>query len=69
MLLIGTKNCGRCNMTKKILDNKGINYEYKLLDDLTQEEKDLYLSMARKVGLMSFPLIIKNNNAITLQEV
>jgi len=69
MLVIGTKNCGRCNMTKKILDGKSISYEYKLLDDLTQEEKDLYLSMARKVGLLSFPLIIKNNNVITLQEV
>lgn len=66
MLVIGTMNCGRCKMTKKILDGKGINYEYKILDELTQEEKDLYLSMAREVGLLSFPLIIKDNKVITL---
>ena len=67
--IIGTNNCAKCIMTKQLLDNKNTEYEYVLLEDLSKEEQGEYLSMARKKGMMSMPLIMKNEELITLQEV
>lgn len=67
--VIGKNNCSRCDMTKNILDNKNIPYEYIKLEDCEPEVKKEYLAMARKVRQMEMPLIIKDNNIVTLQEV
>jgi glutaredoxin len=56
-------------MTKMILNNKGITYEYKLIGDLLIGEQDKYLDMAQQTGQLSFPLLIKNDKIITLQEI
>lgn len=69
ILVIGKENCSACEMTKTILKNKGIEFEYCLLDDMDSNEKANYLGMARTKGIMSMPLIIENNKIKTLQEV
>lgn len=69
MLIIGKDKCSRCNMVKTVLDNKSINYEYILFEELSQEEQDSYLQLAKDSNQTSFPLIIKENKLITLQEV
>ncbi|MDN5317855.1 MAG: Glutaredoxin [Thermoanaerobacterium sp.] len=69
ILVIGTQNCARCKSVKTILDNKNIKYEYKDISDFTKEEQDLFFDMANKEKQKSFPLIIKDNKIITLQEV
>ncbi len=69
LLVIGTENCSKCLMTKNILDSKGIEYTYQLLNSLSKHEQDIYLDMAQKVKQMSMPLIIKDGQIITLQEV
>ena len=56
-------------MTTMILDKKGIQYEYRLYDSFNAEEQNRYMNMASHVGQMSFPLIIKEDKVITLQEV
>ena len=67
--VIGSKNCGRCQMVKQILDNKSIEYKYSLLEDFSEEEQNDLINKAKNTGNMQFPLIIKDNKIITLQEV
>lgn len=69
LLIIGTKNCSRCNMVKGVLNNKNIEYTYKTGNEIPKEELDRYLEKARSVGLMSFPLIIKDDEIIKLEDV
>lgn len=65
--VIGLKNCGKCTITKQILDNKGIEYNYFILTDLPREEQRHYAEVGRNVGY--FPLVFRNEQLITLQEV
>jgi len=67
--IIGTQNCSRCKMTKSILDQKGIEYTYKLNSEISQDEFNLYMDKARVKGLMNFPLIIKDEEIIKLEDV
>ena len=67
--VIGKKSCSRCDMTKNILNNKNIPYEYLMLEDVSQEDKAMYLKMAREAKQMEMPLIIKDNIVVNLQEV
>lgn len=69
ILVIGKENCSSCEITKTILNNNNIEFEYKLLDSLTQKDKNEFLKLARENKQMSMPLIIKNQQLITLQEV
>ncbi len=69
LLIIGTQNCSKCKMTKSILDKKGIEYTYKLNEELTNEEFFNYMEQARNKRLMNFPLIIKDEEIITLEDI
>lgn len=68
-LLLGKENCSRCEMVKNILTNKNIEFEYKLLSDLSNDLKIKYLAKARDVGLIELPLIVKDNQIIDFKEV
>ena len=67
--LIGNNGCSRCEIVKNILVTKGIDFTYVMLNDMSQEEQDNVLLMARKKGMLNLPLIIKNDTLITLEEV
>ena len=67
--LIGKEGCNRCMMTKNILNNKGVKFEYMLLNELPKEEQDKYVNMAQESGNIELPLIIKDEKIITLQEI
>lgn len=67
--LIGKEGCNRCVMTKNILNNKGVKFEYMLLNELPKEEQDKYVNMAQESGNIELPLIIKDEKIITLQEI
>lgn len=69
ILLIGKQNCSACNMTKTVLTNKGIEFEYKLLNELPQEQQDKYINLAQESDMLSLPLIVVDNKLKTLQEV
>lgn len=68
LLIIGTQNCTRCNMTKAILEKKYIKYEYKLDSELPKDILHKYMKKAQWAGLMSFPLIIKDEEIIKLED-
>ena len=68
-LLLGKENCSRCEMVKNILTNKNIEFEYKLLNDLSNDIKFRYLAMARESRLIELPLIIRDNRVIDFNEI
>lgn len=67
--VIGKNNCSACKMTKKILDKNKIEYEYLILENLSESEQDEYINKARNAGLMSFPIILKDDEVVTVKEV
>lgn len=67
ILLIGRENCPRCEMTKKILNEKDINFEYRLLSDM--DNKLEVEKMAKDMGMTTLPLILNDGNLVELQEV
>jgi len=69
VLLIGKNNCSRCDMTKNILSNKNVEFEYVLMESLPQEEQAKYRKMAIMAKKMEMPLIIKEDKIITIAEV
>lgn len=68
-LVVGKENCSRCDMVKNILNNKNVKYEYKLLDQLDENVKKEYIKLARQLGKLEMPLIIKENKLIDIKEV
>jgi glutaredoxin len=56
-------------MTKNILSQKNIDYEYVDLGDIPQLEQDKYLVAAESMGLMNMPIIIKDEIPIRLEDL
>ena len=69
LLIIGLKKCNKCTITKQILDNKNIAYQYSILSELSEEERRQYAQMARDANYNTMPLIIKDNKLIHLTEI
>ena len=70
MKVIGTKNCSRCKITTSILDKNNIDYDYFLFDDMSSNEQELYLNVAKESGLGNFPIIVNDNEeAVELGDV
>lgn len=67
--LYGKENCSRCEMVKNILTQKNIEFTYEILESLEENEKKEIMATARKKGMLSMPLIIKDGEMITIQEV
>ena len=67
--LIGKTGCNRCIMTKNILTNKGVDFEYLLFEDLSSEDQDKYMKLAEEQHMIELPLIIKDDDLMTLQEL
>jgi glutaredoxin len=67
--VIGTENCSRCKMVKDILTNKGIEFNYILFSSLSEDDKQKYLLMAAENKYASFPIILKDDKILNLQEV
>lgn len=53
----GTLNCGRCSVVKTILENKGVEFKYEILDELTEVEQEEVLLNAQENGIGSFPIV------------
>lgn len=67
--IIGNTGCSRCTMVKTLLTSKGIDFDYSLLDDLSEKNKERYIKQAEEKGMMNMPLIIKDDEIVDLKEV
>jgi glutaredoxin len=67
--VIGKKNCSQCTLVKDMLTNRGIPFEYLLLDEMPSAEQSKYIAMAELAGQRNYPLIVKDGSLILLKEV
>lgn len=63
--VIGSKSCSRCEITKNVLNSKGIDFEYKLYDEASEEEK----ARIKELNLKQLPIVFDGEKNLTLQEV
>jgi glutaredoxin len=56
-------------MVKKRLDYENVEFEYILLESLPKEEEDEIRKKARLAGHRMLPLLVRNEEFITIQEV
>ena len=67
--LIGKKGCSRCEITKQILKKKGVEFNYELISELSNEEQELLNKMVQETGLMQMPLILKDGILTEIKEI
>ena len=67
--VIGNKGCFNCEITKQILKKKGVKFSYELFSELSEDEQNKLNELAISKGLMKMPLILKNNELITIVEL
>ena len=65
--VIGTENCSRCEMTKLILTQNNIEFEYDLFSNLDNQLEIRKQAMAK--GMLNFPIVLKDGEMVELQEV
>ena len=59
MITVYTKpNCVQCDMTKKILDNAGLDY---LVEDITDSKNEAQLANFLENGYMAAPIVVTDN--------
>lgn len=62
--IIGTKGCSRCYAVKAQYEKKQIDYTYKLLNELPEEQQEELLCRAEQKHITSFPLILDESGEI-----
>ena len=67
--LIGTSNCSQCTVVKTVLREHNITFMYYDMTDLDDVAKNAYLTKARNAGRRSMPLILKDNEITTMEEI
>lgn len=67
--ILSNNNCSRCSMIRTLFKNRGIDFEYILLENLSEKEKKNYITQARKKGLMNMPIVVKDDKVIDFKEV
>lgn len=67
--LIGKPGCGQCSNAKLNLSQRGINYEYKDLNLLPEEERMDYINKAKEKNNLGLPLVFNNGENVSLQDI
>lgn len=67
--VIGREGCSNCEKIKKLLSKNGVNWEYKLLDEISKIDKFNLLNEAKRVGQLSLPIILKDGVFIPTVDV
>ena len=67
--VIGSRGCSKCKITKTLLEQKKIPFEYKMIEDLPEQDQNSYINKAQNAGTMNFPIIIKDDNIVNLEDV
>ncbi len=67
--VIGAPNCSKCTTVKRLLEDKGITFMYYSMTDLDESARFNYMNAARDKGQRSMPIVLKNNDVVTLEEV
>jgi glutaredoxin len=68
-VVVGIQFCNRCDVVKKILKNKNIDFVSIDFDSLDNYSQQNYMNIASSNSNHNFPLIFKNNKLITIKEI
>jgi glutaredoxin len=67
--VIGQLGCANCQISKMTLEKKGVDFNYEIFDDLSEEEQIKLENLATSKGMMKMPLILKDNELVTIEEL
>lgn len=65
----GERTCNRCHIIKAQLEKRNVDFTFKNLEDIPQEDRDLLIEGARKAKMIQLPLIIKDGVYCKFEEV
>lgn len=60
--VIGQENCPKCYLVKKKLQSQKIQFEYKDYNDLSNQEQQKYLGIAKQNNHLELPLIFDEDD-------
>ena len=69
MKLIATIGCMKCKEIGRKMRGLDIDFEYIKPFEISEEEFDKYVNMAKEVGQKEFPILVKDNEIISVEEV
>lgn len=67
--VIGKNGCGACVMLKEKLISEGVEFEYVVLDELDNKARKGYMKKAIQTNHMSFPIVLKDDEIISQDEI
>lgn len=67
--VIASIGCSKCKQAKIRLDKENIKYSYRFIDELNDDTADRYMDMAKEAGQQNFPIIIKDDNLVSLEDI
>lgn len=67
--IISREGCTNCARIKALMEEKGIAFDYVMIDDLPKVEKFNHMNSAKKAGQMSLPIILKDGVFVPTKEV
>lgn len=69
VLVIGKLDCHSCECVCETLTEKGIEFKYVKKEELPQEDWNKYRKIALSNKQLAMPILFKNGEYITLEEV
>lgn len=67
--LIGRRNCSICKEVKEFLKNKNIHFDYSLIEECSEYEKNELLKLADSKNIRTMPLVFVDYKLITVEEL
>lgn len=67
--IIGRNSCSICKDVKGFLEGKNVRFEYSLLEDYSDYAKNELLELAGSKNISTMPLVIVDNELITVEEL
>lgn len=67
VLIYGNAGCSKCEVVKNLVEEKGIEFEYKYLSEIPATEKFNVMQAAKKVKQLNLPIIFINEEIITFE--
>jgi len=67
--VIGTIGCQKCKQTVRELNSRDIDFSYRFLNELSDEQADKYIEKASIAGQKNFPIILKDDELVNLEEI
>jgi glutaredoxin len=67
--IIGREGCTHCQIIKELMKENGIEFQYKMMDEIPKTERFEYIKVAKQNGQVSLPIILKDGVFIKTTEV